>query len=90
MELQQIWPVLHVGIGKEPKLLIPLSKAEVEAAYIGRVREWPVETTSPTPDDDHTFLKTLKPDISRERMRELRNKFAPAKWRKNGRKPKTT
>lgn len=89
-EVQQIWPVLQVEISKEPTLSICLSRAEIEAAYIARVREWPTGTTSPSANDDHTFLKTLKPDISRERMRELRNKFAPPHWKKNGRKPKTT
>ena len=89
-EVQQIWPVLQVEISKEPTLSICLSRAEIEAAYIARVREWSTGTTSPPADDDHTFLKTLKPDISRERMRELRSKFAPPHWKRNGRKPKTT
>jgi hypothetical protein len=89
-EVQQIWPVSQVEVSKKSITLIPLSKAQIEAAYIARVRDWPTGTTSPSADDDHTFLKKLKPDISRERMRELRKKHSPPNWKKNGRKPKTT
>jgi hypothetical protein len=62
------------------------TKAELEAAYIKRRDEWPNDKSTPSEKDDWNFLKTLKPDISRDRARELRNKLAPDDWKQPGKR----
>jgi hypothetical protein len=60
------------------------TKSELQAAYVERVKNWPANTASPTPESDLIFLKSLKPDTTRERMRDLRKAHAPDDWKRRG------
>lgn len=60
--------------------------AELEDAYIKRREEWSSDKPTPSVSDDWDFLKTLKPDITRDRARKLRNKLAPKDWKQPGKR----
>ena len=63
-----------------------ISKVDLERAYKTRVDEWPPDKTAPTVSDDQKFLKGLKPNITRERCREIRKDHAPDSWKRAGKK----
>lgn len=65
-----------------------LDKGQLEAAYIERVKKWPKGPATSSPKDDLEFLRSLKPEIPRERMREIRKAHAPKAWKRLGRRPK--
>lgn len=61
-----------------------LSKKELEARYIARVKDLTAKGEKSSEGADWAFLKTLSPGIPRERMREIRRQHAPAGWTKSG------
>ncbi len=59
------------------------SQAKVERAYQTRVKNWPADERSPSRLDDASWMKK-KFSVSRDKAREIRNKYAPSEWLKPG------
>jgi hypothetical protein len=70
----EITPVVH-----------PKTKAEVEEAYRLWISRY-VGQKPPSRDDDEAHFKGMFPNITRQRIRELRNTLAPEEWRRVGRR----
>ncbi len=89
------WPqdgvLPEMAVRHEPiKTPSTATKAQLEAAYVKRRDEWPSDKPTPSERDDRAFLKKIKPDITRDRARELRRKLAPDNWKERGkRKPRS-
>jgi hypothetical protein len=63
-----------------------LTKKEVEDAYQAYVAEHENKPRSPSVAEDLTHMRSLFPSLSRKRVRELRQEFAPDGWGQPGTK----
>lgn len=63
------------------------SEAKAKNWYRGYVQEHQSRGTIPNRDDDWKVAKKeVSPDITRDAVRDLRDQFAPAEWRRQGRR----
>lgn len=101
-KIMELWPVPAANVGSTEPLgdahAAPVASspehpsiqstdtAEIEHAYAERREELLKQGRKSSRDDDWAFLQTIKPDITRDRSREIREKLAPAEWQAQGRR----
>jgi len=73
------------GMDADPTILPRFSRAEAEAAYQKRVKDWPADAPPPSRDDDAIWFKA-EFGASRAFAREMRRTHAPTEWRSHGRR----
>ena len=86
-EILAAWPGSCVKSNSVEKAVTSvITKEELEDKYQKRMNEWPEGKTPPTFAQDWDFIKSLKPETSRDRARAIRNDYAPYSWRRPGKK----
>lgn len=81
-EVTAQWPNLTTP----PAQPQPITRQETDAHYKSYVSCWPSTASTPSEADDLAHMKKSYPQITRERVRQLRDAHAPVNWRKPGRR----